>query len=63
MPSGANPILFHATNSRCTDTSVQDRGGDCVISPVAATVAAIEARPKDAADLLETEKNTVGSFL
>ena len=62
MPSGANPIPFHVTNSRQTDISVQDRVDDCLISPVAATVAAIEACPKDAADLLETEKNNVGSF-
>lgn len=62
MPSGANPIPFHVTNSRQTDISVQDRVDDCLISPAAATVAAIEARPEDAADLLETEKNNVGSF-
>ena len=62
MPSGTNPLPLHVINHHLADTSVQVRGVDCITSSGRATVAAIEACPEDAADLLETEKNTVGSF-
>lgn len=66
MPAGNNPIPNHVLNRRRNDERNAAQNGDATAGSAAATAgstaAAIRTRPEHAAELLETEKNTVASF-